>query len=177
MRSDDTTPARFVSSHTRSRTFEQRFWEKVDRRTDGECWEWLASKNDGYGHLRVDRQHMEKAHRISYRLNVGPIPPGMAVMHRCDNPACVNPRHLELGTLAENNHDRNAKGRQAKGARLSEVKRGELHGAAVLTECDVLAIRARHDVGARNRDLAAEYGVEQSTISAVVRRRSWKHLP
>lgn len=154
-----------------------RFWAKVNRRGDDECWEWLASKNDGYGHMRIDRQHMEKAHRISYRLHHGEIPEGFCVMHKCDNRACVNPKHLSLGSLADNNTDRNAKSRQAMGERLSVVKRGELHGAARLTEEQVLEIRRRYiKGGVTQMQLADEYGVGRANIGAITIGRSWRHL-
>ena len=160
-------------------TLPDRFWAKVDRRGPNDCWNWTATKSrDGYGHIHTDRLHAEKAHRVSYRLHFGEIPSGMAVMHRCDNPSCVNPSHLELGTLAENNADRNAKGRQAAGERLSLVKRGERHGAAKLSEHDVVAIRERFAAGRVSQDeLALEYGVSRTNISAIIVRRSWRHVP
>lgn len=88
---------------------DERFWQKVEK-TDT-CWLWRGSKNTtGYGQLRTDR--LEKAHRISWEIHNGPIPDGLAVLHACDNPPCVNPSHLWLGTQADNARDRQAKGRQ-----------------------------------------------------------------
>ena len=88
---------------------EQRFWRFVERNTEG-CWSWTGSKDEGYGRFGVDGRTV-RAHRFSYELHHGPIPDGMVVMHKCDNPQCTNPGHLELGTLHDNALDMVAKGR------------------------------------------------------------------
>jgi len=78
------------------RTLADRFWAKVNRMGQDDCWNWTAAKTrEGYGHIHTGRLHAEKAHRVSYRLHFGEIPPGMVVMHRCDNPSCVSPPKLE----------------------------------------------------------------------------------
>lgn len=88
---------------------EARFWAKVDK--TGDCWVWTAATNPkGYGQFYVEG--MRLAHRVSWILAHGPIPDDLCVLHRCDHPPCVNPAHLFLGTYADNNHDRDAKGRQ-----------------------------------------------------------------
>jgi hypothetical protein len=96
---------------------EARFWEKVEKRGDDDCWGWKGHLRwDGYGRFR----HMTKAvfaHRYSYELHHGQIPEGMSVMHVCDNPICTNPKHLRLGTHAENMADMKAKGRGSQGRR------------------------------------------------------------
>ncbi len=149
-----------------------KFWERVQK-TDG-CWLWTGAKNGGgYGVFHLGRQDGKQlragAHRYSYALHNGPIPAGMDVLHKCDNPACVNPDHLFLGTQADNDADRNAKGRQAKGARM---------GAAKLTEGQVLAIRRAYADGrAKLKKLAAEYGVSAMQIWRVVSRQQWTYLP
>ncbi len=94
----------------------ERFWSKV-RITPG-CWEWTAAVNHGgYGLFQYTSRSCRRAHRVSYELAYGPIPKGMVVMHKCDNPPCVNPDHLELGTMADNNRDKGQKGRARNGRR------------------------------------------------------------
>jgi hypothetical protein len=97
----------------KTRPMEERFWEKV-RKSD-QCWEWIASKTrNGYGFFhrggRVDRKPI-RAHRLSWELHNGPIPDGLWVLHKCDNPCCVRPDHLFIGTRSDNMKDCAAKGR------------------------------------------------------------------
>ena len=96
-------------------TWQERFWAKVNKGTDAECWEWNASRNSfGYGQLTIvgpNGKRPRTTHRLSWELHVGPIPEGMCILHRCDNPPCVNPAHLFIGTKADNYRDMRAKGR------------------------------------------------------------------
>lgn len=151
-----------------------RLWAAVSKGDD--CWTWTGGRDrDGYGLLTVGSVRF-RVHRLSYILDHDAhIPPGMLVMHRCDNPPCVRPDHLRLGTNAENTADRHAKNRDARndGTRFP---RGEQHHLAKLTRADVLAIREAHRQGAFIRALARRYGVAQGSIRGVVRRESWKDV-
>ena len=95
-----------------------RWWQKVDRGTDAECWPWIASRDpDGYGRFQVPTptgQRHIRAHRFGYEMLVGPVPKGMVVCHQCDNPPCCNPAHLFIGTPRDNNNDKVSKDRHAK---------------------------------------------------------------
>jgi hypothetical protein len=95
------------------KTLSERFWEKVNKA--GECWEWTACRHHqwGYGHVRVGGK-LEAAHRVSWEMHNGPIPDGLLVCHHCDNPKCVRPAHLFLGTGTDNSRDMHAKGRGTK---------------------------------------------------------------
>lgn len=140
-------------------TTHARFWSKVDVGNATDCWHWQAGKTHfGYGKFGDT-----KAHRISWEMFNGPIPDGLMVCHKCDNPRCVNPAHLFVGTAADNNRDRTEKGR-------SRAPRGERHPNAKLSDADVRAIRASSE---RGIDLAERYGVAASTISEV-RSYRWR---
>lgn len=146
---------------------EARFWPKV-RKGPG-CWEWVACRGaNGYGRFSISRSKWELAHRASWTLHNGPIPDGLCVLHDCDNPACVRPDHLFLGTNADNTADMDAKGR-----RRVTPSFGEAHGKAKLTEGDVRAIRAD---SRPEREAAPDYGVSHSTFGKVRARTAWSHV-
>jgi hypothetical protein len=136
------------------------------------CWIWQSSLDGhGYGQLSdKPNKTVLKAHRISYFKHYGRLSPDKSVCHRCDNPACVNPRHLFEGTHKDNTADMISKGRGSN----PPLVRGELSGQAILTEKDVLAIRSANASGVH---LSKQYGVAQSTISAIRHRKIWAHLP
>ncbi len=136
------------------------FWDRVVKTTT--CWLWIGGKNyDGYGHFSRTN---EVAHRFSWKIHNGPIPAGTFVLHKCDNPPCVNPGHLFLGTQKNNREDCCNKMRQAY---------GEKNYGAKLSEQD--AINIIKDNRPR-KEISAEYGVHVGTIKNIQLGRSWKYL-
>ncbi len=154
--------------------FDERF-ESYIRRGDG-CWEWQGPRHSaGYGQINR-RDKVLLAHRVSYEKFVGPIPDDMDVCHTCDNPPCVNPVHLFLGTAADNLRDAARKGRMGRSGRP-----GELNHAARLTEEAVRVIRLepRVDGETENRvvaRLAKRFGVSRPTVHAVRSGKTWRHV-
>ncbi len=146
----------------------KRFWVRVDK-TPG-CWIWISAKDgDGYAHFMLNSTRI-KAHRFSYELAYGPIPAGLLVCHHCDNPLCVRPDHLFVGTHSDNHRDMHAKGR-------GHDHRGEKCPTAKLTDAKVLEMRRLHrDEGIGYRRLARRFHVGLSTARAVLRGMSWRHL-
>lgn len=141
--------------------FVTRFNDRLDRRAD--CWYWTgARKTNGYGNVCF-RGKWFQAHRVMWVIHNGAIPDGIMVLHRCDNRACCNPKHLFLGTHTDNMRDMVAKGRGRLIARW----------AARLTEDQVCAIRA--DLRSQ-RAIAVEYGVSQNAVMKIKTRKTWKHL-
>lgn len=161
-------------STTRGLSTVARFRRLYVRSSRAECWLWRGpSRGNGYGALRVGKRRV-MAHRFSWELRNGPIPSGMVILHTCGIPACVNPNHLQLGTHQDSADDKVRKGRQARGARLSErCARGEARYNARLTRSQVLAIIKDNRTG---RVIAREYGVTPGNISQIKSGRSWKWL-
>lgn len=151
-------------------TPEQRFWAKVNKPNDYQCWLWQgAIDKDGYGIFGVEGNRAEKAHRVSYQWAYGSLTDEEQVLHHCDTPGCVNPKHLFAGTNNDNMQDKIRKGR----ARYSE---GEECHSAKLTVKKVRNIRERLAAGASQASIAREYGVDPSAVWAIYHRRSWKHI-
>ena len=156
-----------------------KFWSGVNRRGPDDCWHWLRSCNVEktshlpYGRFYISKSKVVRAHRAAWVLVNGAIPDGLCVLLRCDNPKCCNPNHLWLGTLADNNHDRDKKGRARHVARdFASVNwcRGEKHWAAKLT---LEQARAIHTDPRSLSVLAKEYGVHFATISKIKTGRKW----
>jgi hypothetical protein len=142
----------------------ERFWAKVDK--TGDCWTWCgALDKHGYG-AAWDGSRVLGAHRLSYELTHGSIGSSrVLVMHRCDNPPCVNPAHLMLGSHKDNTRDAMAKGRLAC---------GERSGTAKLTRDVVIAIRRELEAGASQTDLARRFTTDISNIGKILRRETWR---
>ena len=141
------------------------------------CWEWLGKSRSGscrlYGRIKVDGKTMP-AHRYSWELhNEAKIPDGMIVMHMCDNPQCVNPSHLRLGTHQENNDDKVRKNRQAKGDAFKNRKPavGSRNGLAKLTEQQAMEI---FNDQRPQRKIAADYGISQAVVHNIKSMKTWK---
>ena len=148
-----------------------RFWAKVHKQPNG-CWEWQRCLNAfGYGSFRLPGTTM-LAHRYSWEIHNGPIPEGMCCLHKCDNRKCVNPAHLFLGTIVDNNHDRAQKGRNGHGP-----QDGENNGYAKLSADDVRAARCMWQEGhCSQAEIGKLFGVTQSTISRIVRGLGWTRV-
>ena len=141
-----------------------RFWKYIDKRGVDECWPWIGARTSrGYGQIKADGTlQMLSSHRVSWSLENGPIPDGMIICHKCDNPPCCNPDHLFLGT-----HDINAKDRDAKG-------RNNFLGNAKLTADQAAEIRGA--VGTQ-WEIARRFGVTQSSVSLIKLGKIWKDAP
>jgi hypothetical protein len=152
--------------------YAQRFWAKVQIGKPDECWNWQAATcQHGYGRFAFGPR-LDSAHRIAMCIVKGSVPEGLCVLHKCDNPACVNPDHLFFGTKKENTHDMVAKGRGNGGS-----MKGSRNPSSKLTEAQVLSIRARYKPRiCSERMLAAEFGVSGQAIHQVLKRKKWNHV-
>jgi hypothetical protein len=148
----------------------ERFWSRVNRSGGPDsCWPWTKHRDKkGYGRFAYSRDANDRfAHRLAWAFTHG-HPGELLVCHRCDNPPCCNPSHLFLGTVADNNADRDAKGRG---------NRGTKNGQVVLTEAQVCAIRSTYAAGGISQDaLGKQYGIDQGHVSRIVNRKLWPHL-
>ncbi len=140
--------------------------------TEQGCHEWTGRRNaNGYPVVRMLGQDV-LAHRLSFALNVGDLSDTDCVLHRCDNPPCINPEHLFKGTIADNVADMMAKGRHRTGYG-SAIEPGEMHSTAKLTEDQARAIKASPE---RGTILAARYGISVATVSKIRTGKLWRHL-
>jgi len=147
------------------------FLKRVDKKTNG-CWEWTGFKwGGGYGGLKIMYKNVY-AHRYSWELhNNEKIPEGMCVMHICDNPPCVNPEHLKLGTQKDNVYDCIAKGRFSE----PPYGRGEKSGLSKLKEAQVKAIRALGGTMSQ-AEIADLFDTTQSNVSRILSKDTWNHV-
>ena len=143
----------------------RKFWGKVDK--SGECWEWGGSRNDkGYGRMQINKK-VYKAHRLSFFLHYGKDPGKFLVLHKCDNPSCVRPDHLSLGTNSDNMKDMTSKNRQRKGEGIPWSK---------LKKNDVKDILILHSKGKTHREIAKKYNVSEGNVRKILRGDSWSHV-
>lgn len=160
-----------------------RFWSLVDR-IGGEdaCWLWIGKSfhTFGYGLFRLPSlQNWVHAHRFLYFVTNGDIPNGLFVCHNCptgDNPRCVNPRHMFLGTSGDNARDRERKGRHPHPPTWAGI--GELNPKAKMTDRLVVEARTRYAHGGISQaQLGREYGMSQAMMNKIILSRHWSHLP
>lgn len=146
---------------------ESRFFAVVEK--GDKCWEWKGVVNKaGYGFFAPQKGCHVFSHRFSWEMHFGPIPDGLFVLHRCDNPPCVRPDHLFLGTDMDNSTDKILKNRHAHGSK---------HGQAKLDECKVAEIRRIYNAGGVTKSsLARTFGVSNGVIREVIRGDAWKHV-
>ncbi len=143
---------------------QQRFWEYVDKKSDVECWHWTGCcTGRGYGQIKINMK-MIYTHRFSWQIHFGEIPKDLCVLHKCDNPICVNPKHLFLGTQEDNIFDMHQKDRQAK---------GENHGQHKLTVKQVEQIRGLKEKYTQ-REIAKMFDVCHATIASIHSNITWK---
>jgi len=153
----------------------ERFWDYSIPKESG-CWEWFAARTpNGYGVFNCGRikgkdgrKYSIVASRVSYSLTFGDIPNGLSVCHICDNPSCVNPKHLFLGTQTENMKDMFLKGRNTRGERVPQSK---------LNSEQILEVRRLYaEGGLRQLDIANLFNVSRTLISQITGGRTWKHI-
>lgn len=173
----------------------QRFWTYVGPPTPERCELWTGGHNRGYGIFAISHRESVRASRFIYALRVGELRDDQLVLHKCDNPSCVNVDHLFLGSAADNAADRNAKGRTARGAKSGArlhpeklarglrsgahthpemIRRGEQHGRAKLTTFQVARIRERLKAGDKAPQIARELGVGRTTVYQIGKGQTWK---
>ena len=134
------------------------------------CHIWSKFKDkDGYGQISIARNKSGRAHRESYKHYIGQIPDGMFVCHKCDNPSCINPNHLFVGTVKDNAKDRKDKGRNPN-------KYGINHHMAKLSEEEVLLIRLMKNLGASSKFIAKQFELRQSHVCSIISRAIWSHI-
>jgi len=143
-----------------------RFEARITRLGADECWPFSGARTGNNGYLQIARENGSRvyAHRLAWEFVNGPVPDGLRILHRCDNPVCVNPKHLWLGTQRENVEDSIHKGR------FNAFGRQRLDAAKVR---EIRRLGAR---GLRHKDIAARFGVKRHTISGILSGQTWQHL-
>lgn len=160
-----------------SRPLADRFWEKVIK-ADGGCWNWVGARQQfGYGTIFVQKiagkTVLDRAHRVSWKLHNGEIPLGIFVLHHCDNPRCVRPDHLYLGTVQDNTDDRQSRNRWKRIKPHDQW--GEKNPNAILSDKQVAAMLEELSLGGRPVSVARKYGIKYQTLWAIRRRKTPGH--
>jgi hypothetical protein len=151
-------------------TFLDRFVARTRKSSTG-CVEWQSFVNrGGYGRL-YQKGKMHLAHRVSFELFSGPIPDGLCVLHQCDNPKCVSPSHIRLGTYRDNALEMYARGRGR-----TNFSRGVGNGSSRLTEDQVRLIRSMQGTGKTCKEIGDEFGISDVSVGRIWSRENWKHL-
>ncbi len=151
----------------------KRFWMRVQKLDQEQCWEWQGALRAGYGCMRYGRKVIN-CHRLSFVIHHGPVPEGLIVGHKCDNRRCVNPHHLEAITYAQNNYDGAHRGRQRRGVK---TPCGVQCFRAVLNDDLVREIRRlRSDFNLSSNQIAARLNTSRSAIKQVIAGVTWKHV-
>lgn len=147
----------------------KRFNEKWQKDSVSECWVWTGGRaSKGYGEIKIPHTRKQiPAHRLSYFIHKGPIPRGKCVLHRCDNPSCVNPDHLFVGTKKDNALDMVSKMRHCY---------GERQGAHKLSEKDVIAMHEMMKLGVKQKSIAEKFEIGEMQVSRIKRGLRWKHI-
>lgn len=157
----------------KQRSLEDRFWSKVEKRGEDECWYWQGSLTNGYGTLtRRDENgkyiHMG-AHRASYIIHYGEPQEGYDICHKCDHPNCVNPAHLWAGTAKDNTQDMLRKGR-------CHSQRGEACGRHKLKTEQIYEIWRLLKEGLTHREIAGRFGISDAYVSLLRHHKHWRNL-
>lgn len=173
------------------KTLEQRFWEKVNKNgpvqpnMETECWVWCGATEvqNGYGQLAIGGGRWDRAHRVSYKINIGTVPLGKCVLHKCDNRMCVRPEHLYLGTKKDNAQDREQRNRanHATGERHGTfthpgLHSGERNGRAKLTTTQVTDLLKEHKQGMTKAALARKYNLSKTAVGDIVSGKLWPNV-
>lgn len=164
------------------RPMAERFWARVTRGAGNSCWEWTGpTLPKGYGTITSGRASghppRQLVHRVSWEMHNGPIPDGLWVLHHCDNPPCIRPDHLFLGTAADNNADMRQKGRWRGGFQKGRAgRKGEDNSGTKLTNADIHEIRSLRATGVTLLALGNRFGVSPSVIWKIAQGKTWTHL-
>ncbi len=136
----------------------ERFWNKVDKQGPDDCWEWQGYCLKGHGRLQYD-DCVQYAHRVSWQLNIGPIPDGKCVLHKCNNRPCVNPDHLYIGDYRDNAIDRSRAGTNPK---------------MKMNEGDVRLLRDLYSDGWHYKPLMWLFDLAESSVHRIISRTTYK---